>query len=464
MKVIKKFSSILLALAMIFAMSATAFAAENSGSITVSNPIEGQTYTAYKIFDVTYNEDKTGYSYSISSTSEWFETVNSYNGVTLERSITGTEYVVKMNESFSAASFANVLKADKEGKTGTTLIEGGGTASADNLELGYYFVSSATGALCNLTTTQPDATIRDKNDMPFEKKDDKADVEVGETVNYTITSKVPDATGFNSYKYEITDTMSDGLTFQKDVVVNVGGTVLEPENYNLEQTDSGFTLTIKVLDIQDKIGKEIKVTYTALVNDKAVTVVSKNNAKLEYSNDPTDGAKTTTITDEETVFSAKIVIDKFVKGNSDKKLSDAKFVLKNSNDENAKYYKYTAAMEDTPAKVEWVESKEDATEVTTNKEGTAFFNGLKNGEYYLEATAAPNGYNMLTQPVKVVIVGSDTEIGNLTVTAEVENNTGLVLPETGGMGTTLFYVMGGLLAIGAAVLLVVKKRMNIEKC
>ena len=264
MKVIKKFSSILLALAMIFAMSATAFAAENSGSITVSNPIEGQTYTAYKIFDVTYNEDKTGYSYSISSTSEWFETVNSYNGVTLERSITGTEYVVKMNERFSAASFANVLKADKEGKTGTTLIEGGGTASADNLELGYYFVSSATGALCNLTTTQPDATIRDKNDMPFEKKDDKADVEVGETVNYTITSKVPDATGFNSYKYEITDTMSDGLTFQKDVVVNVGGTVLEPENYNLEQTDSGFTLTIKVLDIQDKIGKEIKVLRSIL--------------------------------------------------------------------------------------------------------------------------------------------------------------------------------------------------------
>lgn len=463
MEVIRKFSSILLALAMIFAMSATAFAAENSGSITVSNPIEGQTYTAYKIFDVTYNEDKTGYSYSISSTSEWFETVNSYNGVTLEKFITGTEYVVKMNESFSAASFANVLKAAKEGKTGTTLIEGGGTASADNLELGYYFVSSATGALCNLTTTQPDATIRDKNDMPFEKKDDKADVEVGETVNYTITSKVPDATGFNSYKYEITDTMSDGLTFQKDVVVNVGGTVLEPENYNLEQTETGFILTIKVLDIQDKIGSEIKVTYTVIVNDKAVTVVSKNNAKLEYSNDPTDGSKTTTITDEETVFSAKIIIDKFAKGNSDKKLSDAKFVLKNSNDENAKYYKYTPDTEDAPAKVEWVESKEDATEVTTNREGAAFFSGLKNGEYYLEETAAPNGYNMLTQPVKVVINGSDTEIGNLTVTAEVENNTGLVLPETGGMGTTLFYVMGGLLAIGAAVLLVVKKRMNIER-
>lgn len=460
MKTIKQLSGFLLAVIMTFGMSMTAFAATNNGSITVSNPQEGQTYTAYKIFDVTYNDEKTSYSYSISGSSEWFETVNSYDGVTLTKATAGNVYVVKNNDNFSAASFANVLKGAMDGKTGTTLTQNNTQASAENLPLGYYFVSSSTGALCNLTTTKPDATIRDKNDMPFEKTDDKDTVEIGETVNYTITGKVPDATGFKTYTYEIKDTMSEGLTFQKDVAVSVGGNTLDTANYELNQTDTGFTLKIKVMDIQDKVGEEIKVTYSAIVNDKAVTVISKNNAKLTYSNDPTDSSKTTDITDEETVYSAKLVIDKYREGNEATKLANAKFVLKNANDTTAKYYKYTAATDSTPAKVEWVNDRAEATETVTDVNGAASFPGLKNGTYYLEETAAPDGYNMLTAAVEVTIAGNDTDVSSLTVTSKVANNTGLTLPETGGMGTTIFYVIGGLLTISAAVLLVTKKRMT----
>ena len=459
MKVMKRIFGVLLAVAMTFGVSVTAFAA-GDGSITVANPLEGQVYTAYKIFDVTYNEGQTSYSYSISGDSEWFGVVQGYDGVTLTKATVGNVYVVTMKEDFSAASFANVLKQAVDGKTGTILADGGDTAFADNLELGYYFVSSTTGALCNLTTTKPDATIHDKNDVPFEKTDDQEDVEIGKTVNYTITGKIPDATGFQTYLYKITDTMSEGLTFQKDVAVTVGGDVLETDKYVLEQTEDGFTLNIKVLELQNKVGEEIKVTYTAVVNDNAVSVVSRNNAKLEYSNDPSDDSQTSTITEEETVFSAKIMIDKFEEGKEGKKLSDAKFVLKNADDDSAEYYKYTAARDGVPAKVEWVSDKEDATEVTTDDQGSAGFNGLKNGTYYLEETAAPDGYNMLTETVEVVIEGSDAQPEMLTISAKVANNTGLTFPETGGMGTKIFYVLGGVLVVGATVLLVTKKRMD----
>lgn len=454
MKNLKRLSGFLLAMVMMLALSATAFAA-NDGSITVSNPQEGQTYTAYKIFDVTYNADKTGYSYSISGTSEWYSTVNTYDGITLTKSTTGDVYVVTKKDGFSAAAFANVLKAAVDGKTGTTLIETGGQASADHLPLGYYFVSSSTGALCNLTTTKPDATIHDKNDMPFDKTDDKSTVEVGETVNYTIIGKVPDTTGFTTYTYEIKDTMSEGLTFNKDVKVYVSSTLLDAGKYTLTQNESDFTLSIKAMELQDLIGKEIKVTYSAITNDKAVAVVSKNKAELKYSNDPTDGSKTTTVTDEETVFSAKIVIDKYKEGEEATKLKDAKFVLKNADDATAKYYKYDAVAK----KVEWVDDKADVTEVTTDANGAASFAGLKNGAYYLEETASPDGYNMLTGTVKVTINGEDTDVNTLIATAKVANNTGLTLPETGGMGTTIFYVLGSLLTIGAVVIFITTKRM-----
>lgn len=457
MNTMKRFFTGFLAVIMVLTMAFTVFAATEKGTITVDNPLEGQTYTAYKIFDVTYNEGKDSFSYTIDTGSRWYTMVSRYEGITLSRVGSSDKYIAEKNDKFSAAAFAEYLKRGLSGQVGTELIKKGDKAVAEGLDLGYYFVSSTSGALCNLTTTHPAATIHDKNDMPFDKTDDKADVEVGETVTYTITSKVPDTTGFDEYTYEIADTMSEGLTFQKDVKVTVGGAELATGKYTLTTNATGFRLVIKVKEIQDLVGKEIKVTYTAVVNEKAVAVVSKNNATLKYSNDPTDTSKTTTMTDEETVYSAKIVIDKFEKDNETKKLAGAKFVLKN--EAGNKYYKWN----DTEKKVEWVTSKDDATTVTTDDNGAAAFNGLKNGTYKLEETEAPAGYNMLTDDIKITINGSDANVNSLTVTQQVANGTGSTLPETGGIGTTIFYAVGGVLVIGAAVLLVTKKRMSTRR-
>lgn len=465
MKTVARIASLLLALVMVFGLSVTAFAA-GPGTITVDNPLEGQTYTAYKIFDVTYDEAKSTYAYSIAGDSEWYAVVSAYDGITLTKAASENTYAVTKKDTFSAAAFANVLKAAVTGKTGgITLNVADGKATATGLDLGYYFVTSSTGALCNLTTTNPDATIHDKNDVPFDKVDDKASVEVGETVSYTITGKVPDYTGFTTYTYLITDTMSEGLTFQKDAKVTVGGTDVTSActiTYDVDSNANKFTVSIPVMNYT--IGAEIKVTYTAVTNDNAVTVISKNSATLTYSNNPTDSeSKTTTPKDEETVYSAKLVIDKYQKDDENKKLANAKFVLKNA---EGKYYKYTAATESAAAKVEWVENQTDATEVTTDNNGAAAFNGLKDGTYYLVETAAPAGYNLLANEVEVTINGADAtemDLSYLTATAKVENSTGTTIPETGGIGTTIFYVAGGLLVLGAVILLITKKRMSSAK-
>lgn len=464
MKTVARIASLLLALVMVFGLSVTAFAA-GPGTITVDNPLEGQTYTAYKIFDVTYDESKSTYAYSIAGDSEWYAVVSPYDGITLTKAASENTYAVTKNDSFSAAAFANVLKAAVEGKTGITLKLADGKATATGLDLGYYFVTSSTGALCNLTTTNPNATIHDKNDVPFDKVDDKTSVEVGETVSYTITGKVPDYTGFTTYTYLITDTMSEGLTFQKDATVTVGGTDVTSActiTYDVDSNANKFTVSIPVMNYT--IGAEIKVTYTAVTNDKAVTVISKNSATLTYSNNPTDSkSKTTTPKDEETVYSAELVIDKYQKDNKSKKLANAKFVLKN---DEGNYYKYTAATESAAAQVEWVKNQADATEVTTNTNGAAVFNGLKDGTYHLVETAAPAGYNLLANEVKVVINGAkatEVDLSSLTATAKVENSTGTTIPETGGIGTTIFYVAGGLLVLGAVILLITKKRMSSAK-
>ena len=465
MKTVARIASLLLALVMVFGLSVTAFAA-GPGTITVDNPIAGQTYTAYKIFDVTYDESKSTYAYSIAGDSEWYDVVKDYTGITLTKAASENTYAVTKKDTFSAAAFANVLKAAVTGKTGgITLNVADGKATATGLDLGYYFVTSTTGALCNLTTTNPDATIHDKNDVPFDKVDDKASVEVGETVSYTITGKVPDYTGFTTYTYLITDTMSEGLTFQKDAKVTVGGTDVTSActiTYDVDSNANKFTVSIPVMNYT--IGAEIKVTYTAVTNDNAVTVISKNSATLTYSNNPTDSeSKTTTPKVEETVYSAKLVIDKYQKGDGSKKLANAKFVLKNA---EGKYYKYTAATESAAAQVEWVANQADATEVTTDTNGAAAFNGLKDGTYHLVETAAPAGYNLLATEVEVVINGADAtevDLSSLTATAKVENSTGTTIPETGGIGTTIFYVAGGLLVLGAVILLITKKRMSSAK-
>lgn len=475
MKHARKLTSLLLALVMVFALATTAFAAEagtttTTGTITVANPVAGETYIAYKIFDVVY-DDQNHYSYTIGSSNPWYDTVAAYaategNGLKLTQVNGGDTYVVTTVNGFSAPDFAAALKKAINGKAGQTLSGDAGSVTVSGLDLGYYFVASASGALCNLTTTNPTVTIHDKNDMPFEKTADATDVEVGQTVTYTIKGKVPDTTGFDKYTYEITDTMSDGLTFNRNsLAVKVGSADVTADTdkctitYEATTAPNTFKVTIKVMNC--KVGDDIVVTYNATVNEKAIAVVSENKAELTYSNNPSDSeSKTTTPPEIVKVYSAKIVIDKYEAGKEDTKLPNAQFVLYkeviSETGSSTLYYKWN----ETDKKVEWVTDMTAATVVVTDDDGAASFDGLDNGDYYLVETKAPDGYNQLTEPHKVTVAGSSTDTTKLTAIAKVANSTGTELPSTGGMGTTVFYVLGFALVMGAVVLLVTKKRMG----
>lgn len=470
MKHARKLASLLLALVMVFALATTAFAAETvttptTGTITVENPVKGRTYTAYKIFDVVY--DTNGhYSYTIDSTNEWYDTVSAYangaaHGLKLTRVNGGDTYVVTTENGFSAPDFADALKADVNGKTGKMLSVADGKATVTGLDLGYYFVASDSGALCNLTTTNPTVTIHDKNDMPFKKVADKTNADVGQIVTYTITGKVPDYTGFDTYTYTIEDTMSEGLTFnQGSLSVKVGDDVLSAGDTTFKATTDANHIKVDIFVKNFKIGDPIEVTYKATVNEKAIAVVSENKATLTYSNNPTDSKITTTTPAEIVkVYTSKIVINKFETGKEDTKLPNAEFVLYKEVTAGEKtsifYYKWN----DTAKKVEWVDNIANATTVKTDKNGAASFNGLADGTYYLVETKAPAGYNLMEKPFKVEVKGDSTG-ANLSVTANIANSTGTTLPSTGGMGTTIFYVLGSALVLGAVVLLVTKKRMS----
>ena len=467
MKTMRKLFTVLLALAMTLALAVPAFAAD-TGSITITNPQGDRTYTAYKIFDVTYSGDH--YSYTISDTDAAFTTVKAYadvtaNGLTLTPVGKTGKYNVSTGDSFSAASFAQYLKTNAGSLgTGTAFTQVGNTMKASGLTPGYYFVSGTSGTVCELATAK-DIQIRDKNEAPqIEKSVDDADrtVEIGQKLTYTITGKVPSTKGYTKFTYQVTDTMSEGLTFNKDVKVTIGGEDVTADA-TITKSENGFVASINMMNYQKQIDAPVVITYTATVNDKAIQRNEETNtATLKDSNNPADKNSFGQSHEEVEVFSFNIVINKYAADNESTKLEGAKFLLKNA---EGKYYKYDAA------KVTWVDAKADATEVITGADGAARFDGLQAGTYYLEETVAPAGYNQLTKDITIVLnkdgsatidSASSTLGADHSLTAGVANSTGTMLPETGGIGTVIFVALGALAVICAGVFLVTNKRMSKE--
>lgn len=476
MKLAKKLISLTLSIVMVAVLGVAVLAA-GTGSITIDNPQPGKTYTAYKIFDVTYSGE--AYSYTISKSDPNLSIVQEYAGSTgsgLTLTSAGTVFNVsfsKGTDAFSAPKFAAFLKA-KTLSGGITFSSVGGKMKVDGIPEGYYFINSLTGTLCELATAK-DITIHDKDVAPvISKTHDDADstVYVGQKVNFTITGVIPATVGYNEYTYQITDKMTSGLVLNRDIKVKIDGVdVSESASVEIQYDADKKGFFVEIVVRQYDVGKDIVVTYSAIVNENAIERDKETNTvTLKYSNDPNNAASYGYASDTANLYSFNVKVDKHAADNTAKKLVGAEFYFKNS---SGQYYK----RDETTKNVTWVLNKAEATMLSSDTNGVLTFTGIDMGTYYLEETKAPDGYNLLSGDVTVVIYKNAANNGyvatvdlhsatvaadDLTVTASIANSTGTTLPETGGTGTIIFIVVGAVAVIGAGLFLVTNKRMSKE--
>ncbi|MDO5301996.1 MAG: SpaH/EbpB family LPXTG-anchored major pilin [Tissierellia bacterium] len=450
--------------------------AAGTGKITVTNAKEGKNYSIYKVFDLT--QSGTNVSYTIAAEWEGFFTTGAGKDyIVAENNAEGSlnAIVVDGEVKYINITEGNIVEFAKaaQGQIGTiaktdTQSEANGSVVFEGLALGYYLVSpegateptEVNGSIVSLTSTVPTAEIASKGEYPtVEKEATKVTADIGGTVSYKVTTKVPDTTGYSTYKFDVVDTMSKGLTFvDGSVVVKVNGTQIT-ENFTVTsavQADNTTLLTIAfdMLKFQDKVGKAVVITYDATINKDAVVGNggNPNSVLIEYSNDPKDTTTTDkTPPDEEKVYTGKVTINKHEKGDDTKKLEGAKFVVKNA---EGKFYKYVKR---TDTAVSWVDTEAEATVLTTDGSGAATFEGLAAGTYYLKEIEAPAGYNLLTEEIAFTLSADKDDQGvvvGMEATSNVENSSGVELPSTGGAGTIAFGLLGGAIMAFAVISLI----------
>ena len=321
---------------------------------------------------------------------------------------------------------------------------------------GYYYIASSLGTKIALQTLTA-VTINEKNTYPeLEKEDDKEFAAIDEDVTYTVTVTIPESVA--SKEITIYDTITNGLTL--NTAVTVDGAVDDPaytsatftENADYDGTDgTQYTLTIPAETVLANKGKTLTFTYTAKVNEKAVVLEKEHNkAHLKYDNYVTkdeDTDVTTLAFDLQKVDSDEVTV-----------LSGAEFKLydASTNGNEIKVVLKEAASDDNNQIAVYRVAKEGEEGVAIAA-GTARIEGLTDTTYYLEETKAPTGYNLLEGRVSAA-ASEDTSTADIDY--KVVNQKGTELPSTGGMGTTIFYVIGGLLIIGAGIVLVARRKAH----
>lgn len=470
MKLIKKIAAIMFAFMMVVSMSCNVKAA-GTGKITIDNAKNGETYTIYQVLTLESSDVGKGlYSY-IPVNDAWkayFKTEEGKKYMTVD----DNGYVTTKYTETNAQELAQALI--KQAKTinynpQSITADKDGTIEFTGLALGYYVVDTTVGTLCGLNTANPEVTIEDKNKKPTVEKKivegdqlaDKNSANIGDTVNFktTITAQA------GAKKYVLHDTMSGSLTFNDDVVVTYNGNVLnDSDDYTVTKPGAdGCTFDVTFKDsFLNKLGAndKIEVTYSATVNDNAVVkdpMTNKTHLTYGDKNTETNKPETTTKTFGIPVF-------KYTNVNTP--LAGAEFIL--STDPNCvddtKNLKFT---KNTEGKYRY--DKTGSTTLTSldkgRDKGRIDVEGLKAGTYYLKETKAPDGYNLLKKPVTITIdsegkiyVDGSGEVNNGDV--RVQNNSGTLLPSTGGAGTTMIYLIGGVLVLGSGVVLVTKRRVK----
>ena len=464
-KTTKKLFAFLLAAIMLMAMSATAFAAE----LNIGNSVEGQTYNAYKLFDVTTStsqvgdETKTNYSYTLASTETGLISLLQGAGLTLTPSADGSVYMVTAGletdeDARDLAAYLN-QNVDELGEADGSATGNDGTVTITDLDAGYYFVTTTTGSLCILNTTGA-VNIEEKNEAPSVDKEvtdaDPDTAEVGDTVNYEITITAQPG----AENYVLHDEMSEGLTLNKHIEVKVGeNSLTEDTDYSItygaeDGCDFEISFTKSYLD-SIKAATEITITYSAVLNENAATEEinpETNEAILKYgekNNVETIPAETKTYT---------YSFDFLKTDEENTPLTGAEFEL------------YDVAEDGDPISLVEIQKgvyrlatdgdKTVTTTIAVDNDGEATIMGLAGKTYWLQETKAPDGYNKLTTRQEVTFIEEEDPASGSFVDVTVVNEAGALLPSTGGMGTTVIYIIGAVLVIGAGIVLVVRRRTN----
>lgn len=501
MKLIKKIAAIMFAFMMVVSMSCnvkaddTTTATTETGKITINNAVDGQTYTIYKLLDLeSYDKKNNNYSYKpakgwekfIDQNTEYF-IKNEYDGISWKANESETEAQAQERASILAKNALNYAKDSSNSITNS------GTETADSttvtfsgLDLGYYLVDSSVGALCSLNTTNTEAIIQEKNDVP--------------TVVKRVHNKTANENGWNQRNFS---QMGDTIEFKTTITTKAGA-----QNYILhDKLDNGFTLnqnSIKVMnnsmDLTDNdytisfnnaLGTDIinqkECTFHIVFSDTYCSKVSPNteievtydaimneNAFVGHREDGTGNRNTTwlgygdgknTVESITNTFTYEVPVFKFT--NKDSKevgLDNAEFTL-STDQEGVKKINFVKLEPRDDYDIYRVAQEGESNTINVIKSSsTGKFKmvGLS-GTYYLTEIKAPSGYNKLSSPYKVYVSDLNGIQVNGTLNTgdvKVENKTGTVLPSTGGAGTTMIYLIGGALVLGSGVVLVTKRRVK----
>lgn len=452
MKCLKKIASCVLAAAMALTMSATAFAATTTGTITISNTTKDNTYKVYKVFDAVGDGEHISYKLVSGKTTAptGFKTDDAGNVIEDPDATSIRDSDGNLTEA-AITAIAEYVKNDTPAAEKTAI---GESLTFDGLSNGYYYVATTTGTAVTIDSTNPNATIKDKNEPPVLTKiisdassvsdeGKKALAQVGTNVEYTVTIDVKK--GAAGYVFH--DKMDSVLSYNNDLTVKVGDAVVEAKNYSTT-TAAGDTLTVTFDNtwIATQVGNKITLTYTAKCTSDALSQTpAENTATLDYGN-----GYTNTVGPEKTqVYNANYKVTK-VDG-SNNPLAGAGFVLKNA---DGKYFKAGTNS------ISWVDSVEDATEYTTTAQSNVVtFAGLCDGTYTLVENTTPDGYNTAADQ-SFTVKSADYTVANLEQSGTVVNNAGVIFPSTGGIGSTIFYVVGAVVIVGAVSAFVIKKNKN----
>ena len=508
-KTIKKIAALLLAGAMAVGITAMAGAqtvgnaSEGTGSIVINNAAKGETYGVVKLFDARVNGDG-----GITYTGTIPEPLKDYFEEVDER-----EHIVQKKAGVKDEDLLAAVQAWADTQSASVSIESDGSAlTFAGLAYGYYAVKSTQGTVITIDSTNPNATVYDKNSktITVDKKVDEETWSIGDTITYTATFDTVNYLGEGEdakqvINYDIQDTLPDFLSDVTVTSITVGDTPITTQQF--------ANKTISIPWATEDAGSDPK-TYTNLYKNGAKLVITYTAKLTAISN--TNAANTNTVSIHPTTWNGKeeehpwddnwqddavvrtyAAAIKKVDGTSGESLARAEFTIKGLTVEETAEGVYTVVSYN-PA-----DNAEESAVLKTDKDGMLYIFGLDSGKTLtVTEYKAPDGYNKLDGPIndleakyltdeKVyktsgtikydakgnVISASSTTTATTTVEVSadeakaalakvaseakvIQNFAGTELPSTGGMGTTIFYVIGGILVLAAVIVLISKRRVQ----